>query len=100
MANTAVHSRLRQRVRQALHQEGVVVTSGPANDGALDLIACVSGRYVELDVKNGSARMSASQRLRTRRVRRADGLAYTIRSVVEARDMVHEVRAAIARGEL
>ena len=58
--------------------------------GSADLIGCLDGRFIALEVKTAAGRASPEQRLWLDLVRRNGGFAAVVRSVEEA-------RAAIAR---
>ena len=89
MADTDTHSRLRGRIKAALKaMPGVMVTNGDASDGALDLILCVDGHYIELDIKTGEAMLSPAQKMRCLIVERNGGNAYEVRSITDAERMV------------
>ena len=94
MADTGTHSRLRGRIKRALNaMPGVMVTNGDASDGALDLILCVDGHYMELDVKTGDAMPNPAQRVREVKLLRHGGDATMVRSVAEAKVAVQGLRA-------
>lgn len=58
---------------------------GPMKSGLLDLVCCVRGRYVEIEVKAPGAKRGATpaQRARINRVRRHGGLAFVASSCAD-----------------
>jgi hypothetical protein len=60
--------------------------------GSADLIGCLSGRFVALEVKTPVGRASQEQRLWLALVRRNGGFAAIVRSVDEARAAVARAR--------
>ena len=76
--NTGVADQRGQRVRY-----GLAV-------GSADLIGCIAGRFIALEVKTATGRATPEQRLWLDLVRRHGGFAAIVRSVEDA-------RAAIAR---
>ncbi len=59
-----------------------VVVAGRA--GTPDLIACYEGRYVAMEVKTDTGRLTPLQLVESQRVRAAGGEAYVVRSAAEA----------------
>ncbi len=53
--------------------------------GSADLIGCVGGRFVALEVKTRSGRVSDDQRVFLELVRRCGGFACVVHSVLDAR---------------
>ena len=93
MADTGTHSRLRGRIKAALKaMPGVMVTNGDPSDGALDLILCVDGRYAELDVKTGDAKLNAAQSIRILQVDSVYGYGGIVSSVKEAKAFAEGMR--------
>lgn len=79
----------RNNVGVALHERGARVRYGLA-PGSADLVGCLAGRFVALEVKTATGRLSPEQRSWALVVRRFGGFCAVVRSVDEA-------RAAIAR---
>jgi len=79
----------RNNVGVAEHQRGARVRYGLA-PGTADLVGCLGGRFVALEVKTATGRLSPEQRSWALVVRRFGGFVAVVRSVDEA-------RAAIAR---
>jgi hypothetical protein len=61
--------------------------------GSADLVGCLDGRFVALEVKTATGRAAPEQRLWLDLVRRYGGFAAIVRSVDEARAAVARARA-------
>jgi hypothetical protein len=61
--------------------------------GSADLVGCLDGRFVALEVKTATGRVAPEQRLWLDLVRRHGGFAAIVRSVDEARAAVARARA-------
>lgn len=89
---TTPEGRLTRRIMRALRQRGVFcfkVHGGPTMMAGLpDVIACVSGRFIGLEVKLGNAQLSPRQRRVHAKIREAEGVAVVVRSVDEAVSVV------------
>lgn len=79
----------RNNVGVAEHQRGARVAYGLA-PGSADLIGCLDGRFIALEVKTATGRVATAQTQWLDLVRRFGGFAAVVRSVDDA-------RAAIAR---
>lgn len=63
------------------------------NAGIPDLICCIDGRFVGLEVKTDKGRVSKLQEVTIGKIQQAGGLAAVVRSVDDVRDVLKEVRA-------
>ena len=91
------HGRLKARIIAHLRQDGWYATSvviGSRN-GVPDIVACVDGRAVAVEVKVGKDRLSPLQRVEADRWRRAGGIYIEARSV---EDVTAGLRAAARSG--
>lgn len=61
--------------------------------GSADLVGCLDGRFVALEVKTATGRVAPEQKLWLDLVRRYGGFAAIVRSVDEARAAVARARA-------
>ena len=61
--------------------------------GSADLVGCLDGRFVALEVKTATGRAAPEQKLWLDLVRRYGGFAAIVRSVAEARAAVARARA-------
>lgn len=80
----------RNNVGVAMHR-GSRVVYGLAV-GSADLIGCLDGRFVALEVKTPTGRLAPDQRRWADLVRARGGFVATVRSVVEARAAIAEAR--------
>ena len=80
----------RNNVGTAMHR-GARVVYGLAV-GSADLIGCLDGRFVALEVKTPTGRVSPDQRRWADLVRARGGFVATVRSVAEARAAIAEAR--------
>lgn len=87
---------LRTRVIKALRGRGCVVYSQVAGLGGLagrpDLVACVQGRFVALELKRPGGRPTPLQLRRLDEVRAAGGIAAVVHSVEDALRTIEEIR--------
>ena len=60
--------------------------------GVPDIIAVINGVFIGAEIKAGSDKMSADQLLFQRRLTRAGGKYFIIKSVDDAKKMLHEIR--------
>jgi hypothetical protein len=60
--------------------------------GSADLIGCLNGRFVALEVKTATGRLAPDQRRWADLVRARGGYVATVRSVAEARAAIAEAR--------
>ena len=81
----------RNNVGVAEHR-GVRVRYGLAV-GSADLVGCLDGRFVALEVKTATGRVAPEQKLWLDLVRRYGGFAAIVRSVDEARAAIARARA-------
>lgn len=90
---------LRNAILDTLRRIGVFVHTnaqrgstyhGGLGPGSPDLVACVRGRYVGLEVKTDTGRVSAEQRAWGDDLERAGGVYRVVRSVAEAIAAVRE----------
>lgn len=103
----AAHQALVQRVRKAVGAlPGVMVMSNPQGlakvggrtiryglgVGSADLIACVSGRFVALEVKTGDAKLTEDQEVWGEALRMVGGIYREVRSVEDALAAVREAQ--------
>lgn len=63
-------------------------------EGSADIICCVMGRFVALECKSPKGVLSAGQNAWLKRLTKAGGGYFTVRSVKEAVDWVRFVRQA------
>ena len=62
-----------------------------STSGIPDIIACIGGRFVALEVKTPSGRLSKLQEITLRRINAAGGIAREVRSLDEVRAVVDEL---------
>lgn len=100
MSGSERHRKLKNAIRKALgpwrdvacfnNESGVAKTNGRyvrygLGEGGADLICLVyPGRWVELEIKTGKARLQRNQKARKRLVERLGGAYYVVRSLEEA----------------
>ncbi|HEX4932379.1 MAG TPA: VRR-NUC domain-containing protein [Gemmatimonadaceae bacterium] len=82
----------RNNVGTALHADGRRVVYGLA-PGSADLVGCLDGRFVALEVKTATGRVRPEQSVWLACVRSVGGFAAVVRSVDEAREAVTRARA-------
>lgn len=56
--------------------------------GIPDLICCVKGKFVGLEVKTSTGKVSALQEVMLRRIRKANGIAEIVRSVDDVKRVI------------
>lgn len=87
-------SRLQRRIRKALEKEfpqsfWIKIWSGPFQvAGFPDLLGCVQGRFIALEVKMPGEEPSAIQRYMMKLIKRAGGITSRVESVEEAINVV------------
>ena len=66
---------LRRRIVEYVRSQGgwIVATTGVAQAGTPDLIACVHGRFLAIEIKTGRDAMSKRQELERERITKAGG---------------------------
>jgi hypothetical protein len=77
---------------------GSWVKGAPA--GTADLICCVGGRYLELEVKTPDGKQNKGQRQREANVKERGGAYRVVRSVDEARAVVAELLGEVPQVQL
>lgn len=80
---SSAHSALRSRVRSWLVRQGYPTTTG-RGVGDADLLTCVAGRWVSLEIKTGTGHATPAQVHRLQQVRQAGGYAWVIRTPAQA----------------
>jgi hypothetical protein len=65
-------------------------TGHPSALGSGDILACIGGRWLEIEIKVGSDRMSFRQRARKERVERAGGLYWMVHGVDQFLKLMEE----------
>ena len=55
--------------------------------GCPDILCCDNGRFVGLEVKSGTGKLSPAQRLQAKRIRDAGGECYTVRNLQDCKDI-------------
>lgn len=80
-----------QRLSQGFSEAGGRKFRVGMTPGAADLIGCVLGRFVALEVKTDVGRLSEEQIRWADRMRRVGGVVATVRTVSEALAVVHAV---------
>jgi len=60
--------------------------------GSFDLICCVCGRFVALEVKTPTGRVSKDQEMWQAKMRRVGAVAEVVRSVAEAKAIVRSAK--------
>jgi len=92
-----LESRVTRDIKAYLKSRGVwcfKVAGGPMQQrGVPDIICCVNGSFVALEVKRpGHSRLTDLQALTIERIREAGGVAEVVTSVAEAAAVIEEVR--------
>ena len=96
---TQRESRLSRKIQEALRAQGIFCfkVHGSANmmAGLPDIIACVGGYFVGLEVKHPETRSDVSERQKFvhSQIRRSSGHVFVVCSVQEALDAVSSFRA-------
>jgi hypothetical protein len=79
------HTDLKADVRKALEEMGALVVSFPSNamtgEGTSDLLVCLCGLFLGVEIKTPGDDLSPSQRRFRKRVERAGGLFVEARSI-------------------
>lgn len=88
-------SNLQKKVTEYLKKENIyfinVYGSGRTAKGAPDIIACVNGKFVALELKVGSNNMQPDQIIHKRRIKRSGGLHYVPRTLDEVKKIINEI---------
>ena len=100
MNNSAAHTKLKIKVCAALGaRRGIVLMNNPVGfdperkityglaKGSADLIACIYGRFVGLEVKTGSGERSKEQEAWALAITNVGGVVAEVRSVQDAVDI-------------
>ena len=76
---------LRRRIVQYVRANGgwIVATTGVAHAGTPDLIACVRGRFLAIEIKAGRDTMSRRQEIERERIEKAGGTYIVAQSLVD-----------------
>jgi hypothetical protein len=82
-----------QRLSQVVAEQDGRTVRGGLCPGAADLIGCVLGRFVALEVKTATGRLSPEQEQWHRRMRRVGAVVEVVRSKEEAVAVVRRVIA-------
>lgn len=84
---------LQLRIIQYLKSLGAFVckVSVASRNGVPDLLVCLQGKFVGIEVKAGRAKVSAMQELNLRRIRRAGGWALVARSLDDVKILVQQI---------
>lgn len=89
MPGTAAHTYLKNKIRKLIKQLGGYVLSLPAGSatgkGRTDLVACVQGRFIGMEVKTGNAKATPLQLDNMAEIRASGGLALIARDVEQTR---------------
>jgi len=59
--------------------------------GIPDIIACVGGRFVAFEVKTQSGKLTKIQEITIQRINAAKGKAFTVHSVEEVKEILHNL---------
>lgn len=88
-------SALITKIQKALRERGAYVYKSHGSQfgvaGTPDLLCCVGGRFLALEVKVGTNDTTELQQQRINEIRRAGGSAVVVRSVEEAVDAANDV---------
>lgn len=87
---------LKTRIRKKLTDEGIFWSSiqgGPGSKpGDPDLIACIDGRFIGIEVKTAGGRQSPIQKRRQEQIEQSKGIYRIIRSMEELQEMLDEYK--------
>ena len=61
--------------------------------GIPDLICCYRGKFIALEVKSETGKVSALQTYNIQKIKEQDGHAYVVRSVEEVKDIIKQLEA-------
>lgn len=90
----SAHSSLRQQIRQWLIKDGWMITAGRETADA-DIIGCVAGRWLSLEIKTGKGRPTKYQAMKIRRIRQAGGYGWIVRTAAQAVRAVELVKQGV-----
>lgn len=96
-------SRLSAKIQNSLRQQGVFVFKNHGSShmmaGLPDLVACVDGLFLGMEVKHPETREDTSprQKLVHSMIQRSGGACVVVTSVEEALEIVSEMRDALTR---
>lgn len=86
------------RVIEYLKSENIysinVFASGYTGKGTPDLITCIDGKFVAMELKVGNNGLSNAQIIRKKQIERAGGLHFVPRSFNEVVDIIEKVRGS------
>lgn len=95
---SAFEKTLQTSVMKYLKERGYYAINVPGNaftSGVPDILVCIRGRYVALELKAADGTLRPLQKVRINSIRRAGGIAEAVRSL----DRVKEIIGTIERGE-
>jgi len=87
----AAEARLQRWILKTLRSKGfyAVVVSPPVEVGTPDILACIEGQFVGIEVKTGKNEPTRIQEHRIRQIRDANGHGIVIRSKEELWDFLY-----------
>lgn len=87
---------LKTRIRKKLTDEGIFWSSiqgGPGSKpGDPDLIACINGRFIGIEVKTAGGRQSPIQRRRQEQIEQSNGIYKIVRNMEELQEILDEYK--------
>lgn len=85
-------SKIQKEILDYLHSQGAwtVKTIQCNKAGVCDILACMDGRFIALEVKTEIGKASALQERTIKQINHAGGIAAIVRSVEEVKDVLKE----------
>ena len=90
---TKPETMLQRAIEKYLYHKEILFIShiNPTRSGEPDIIACVGGKYVEIEIKTLSGRIREVQLIRKKIVENSGGIYAVVRSVEETTALVNKV---------
>lgn len=92
---TQIESRIKKAIREALKERGAFWSLVPegtfAKPGDPDMIVCYKGRFIGMEGKTSSGRLSDVQKLRMEQIEAAGGIYAVVRSVEDAMAVLDKI---------
>lgn len=92
---TQAESRIKREIRAAISERGAFWSLVPegtfAKPGDPDMVVCYKGRYIGMEGKTSSGRLSEIQKMRRDQIEAAGGIYAVVRSVEDAMTVLDKI---------
>jgi Holliday junction resolvase len=93
---SAFESGLQTSVLKYLKERGHYAVNVPGNafaQGLPDIMACVCGKFVGLEIKSADGSLRPLQKVNIKNIRRAGGIAEVVRSLDRAKEIIETIES-------